>query len=138
MLTVCQACRDDGALPLKRTRKRNGSAKARHIETVRLRAEVRDDQEAPVERAEGITAPSSEAEANPRAPATQRQVRKRNRRPPDPSAPSGPTAPTYGVLPSTPASNDGVLQSTPAPTSGILSSTVDPTLCVPATTPGAR
>ena len=25
---ICQACRDDGALPLTRTRKRNGSAKA--------------------------------------------------------------------------------------------------------------
>ena len=28
LLPVCQACRDDGALPLTRTRKRNGSAKA--------------------------------------------------------------------------------------------------------------
>ena len=134
LLPVCQECRDAGALPLARTRKRNSVARARRSETVRLAKEARADREAPVESPEGID-PSSGAEANPRAPSTQRQVRRRNHRPLAPSGPSGPAAPTHGVLPSTPAPIRGVLQSTPAPTSGFLSSTVDPPLGVPSPAP---
>ena len=56
LLPVCQACRAKGALPLTRTRKRNGSARARQHETALLRDEIRDEREAQVERAEGAEA----------------------------------------------------------------------------------
>ena len=67
LLPVCQACRAKGALPLTRTRKRNGSARARQHETTLLREEIRDEWEAHVERAEG-------AEKIQPARAAQRQV----------------------------------------------------------------
>ena len=37
LLPVCQTCRDDGALPLVRTRKRNGAARAKQGQLTRLR-----------------------------------------------------------------------------------------------------
>jgi hypothetical protein len=110
LLPVCQDCRDAGALPLARTRKRNSAARARQTETARLAEEARADRESSVERPEG-TAPSPRAEATPRAPAAQRQVRRRNRRPPAPSAPIDPT--------------NGVPATTPSPTPGILSASVE-------------
>jgi hypothetical protein len=80
LLYVCQEWRDAGALSLARTRKRNSAARARQTETARLAKEAKADREAPVERLEG-TAPSSGAEATPRAPTTHRQFRRHNRRP---------------------------------------------------------
>ncbi len=108
MLPVCQALRAKGALPLTRTRKRNGSARARQHETALLRDEIRDEREVHVKRAEG-------AEAIQPARAAQRQVRRRKQT----------LATTLGVLPSTLAHTLGVLPSTPAPTHGVMSASDD-------------
>jgi hypothetical protein len=100
LLPVCQDCRDAGALPLARTRKRNSATRARQTETACLAEEARAAREAPVERPEG-TAPSLGAETTPRAPTTRRQVRRRNRRHLAPSAPTIPAntpSPTHGIL----------------------------------------
>jgi hypothetical protein len=93
LLPVCQACRDGGALPLTRTRKRNGSNTTRQKETARLAEEVRDDREAE-EAAPSSIPPVPSAQPVP-VVAAQRQVLRRNRRP---LMASSHHAPTPGVL----------------------------------------
>lgn len=56
LLPVCQTCRDDGALPLVRTRKRNGAARGKQAQTTRLR--------------ESASVQQAAAEAPPSAPPT--------------------------------------------------------------------
>jgi len=89
----------------------------------------------PVQGAEGI-ASSSGAAANQPAPTTQRQVRRRNRRPPVPSLDVLPVtpAPAPGILTSPPISTHGVLKPNSAPTIGIMASTLAPNSDVTATT----
>ncbi len=128
LLPVCLECRDAGALPLARTRKRNGAVRARETETARLAKKVRADREAQVQGTKGI-ASSSGTEANQPAPATQRQVRRRNQRPPTPAHVilTSPPISTHGVLQSYDAPTIGVLASTPAPDYGVMPTTLSPT-----------
>jgi hypothetical protein len=114
LLPVCQTCRGKGALPLTRTRKRNGLAKARGTETTLLKKDIRDELEAPAASAEG-------AEANQPARASRRQVQRRNHRPfaPNPSVMLSTHVPIIGVQPSAPTSTSDVKPSAPARTPGV-------------------
>jgi hypothetical protein len=104
LLPVCQECRDVGALPLARTRKRNASAIEIQAETVRLAEEVRDEREEQVDLTEEETA------SHPIL-VPQRQARRRKHRSPS-STPRdmpfdvaltpiiifSPPVPSFGVL----------------------------------------
>ena len=87
LLPVCQTCRDDGALPLVRTRKRNGSARARQAQTARL-TEVVSTQRALLEPAAAETSPAApptatsngDASAAPQSRRVERRVLRRSNR----------------------------------------------------------